>query len=131
MANAPTFEDYEAFWPYYVSEHRDPTNRRLHFAGTTLVMAMATNPLAWPLLPVAGYGFAWLGHFKFEKNRPATFDYPLWSLRADFRMWRKIALGDMDRELAKAEALFPSDGSQPDVAPSGQARAEGGPQKAA
>lgn len=100
-------QTYEDFWPYYVSEHRDPTCRKLHFVGTSLVMAMATNPLLWPALPVAGYGFAWVGHFFFEKNRPATFDYPLWSLRADFRMWKKIATGHMDAELARAEALYP------------------------
>jgi len=98
---------YEDFWPYYVSEHRDPTCRRLHFVGTSLVMAMATNPLLWPALPVAGYGFAWVGHFFFEKNRPATFDYPLWSLRADFRMWHRIATGRMGHELANADALYP------------------------
>lgn len=98
---------YEDFWPYYVSEHQDPTCRRLHFVGTSLVMAMATNPLLWPALPIAGYGFAWVGHFVFEKNRPATFDYPLWSLRADFRMWKKIATGQMDAELARARALYP------------------------
>lgn len=103
----PEIQSYEDFWPYYVSEHRDPTCRRLHFVGTSLVMAMATNPLLWPALPVAGYGFAWVGHFVFEKNRPATFDYPAWSLRADFRMWRKILLGQMDKELARADELYP------------------------
>jgi len=113
---APKFESYEEFWPYYISEHRDPTNRKLHFIGTTLVMGMAVNPLLWPLVPVAGYGFAWFGHFKHEKNRPATFQYPKWSLRADFRMWRKIATGEIHRELAKADALFPADGSESEVA---------------
>lgn len=103
------FKSYEEFWPYYVSEHRDETSRKLHFIGTSLVIAMAPNPLLWPLLPVAGYGFAWLGHFKFEKNRPATFKYPLWSLRGDFRMWRKTLLGQMPEELARAEQLFPAD----------------------
>ncbi len=101
------FQSYEAFWPYYVAEHRDPTCRKLHFIGTSLVIAMAPNPLAWPLMPLAGYGFAWTGHFGFEKNRPATFKYPLWSLRADFRMWRKMLLGQMGPELARADALFP------------------------
>jgi len=100
-------QTYEDFWPYYVSEHRDPICRRLHFVGTSLVMAMALNPLLWPALPVAGYGFAWVGHFFFEKNRPATFDYPLWSLRADFRMWKRIAAGQMDAELDRAEGLYP------------------------
>lgn len=108
MDNVPAkFSSYEEFWPYYVAEHRDPTCRKLHFIGTTLVMAMAPNPLLWPVLPVAGYGFAWVGHFKFEKNKPATFKHPLWSLRADFRMWKKIATGQMDAELERANQLYP------------------------
>ncbi|PKN57566.1 MAG: DUF962 domain-containing protein [Deltaproteobacteria bacterium HGW-Deltaproteobacteria-14] len=104
---AKRFESYEEFWPYYVSEHQDRTCRRLHFIGTSLVMAMAPNPLLWPALPVAGYGFAWAGHYVFEKNRPATFTYPLWSLRADFRMWRKIVTGEMPEELERAAVMFP------------------------
>ncbi|MCB9733476.1 MAG: DUF962 domain-containing protein [Deltaproteobacteria bacterium] len=110
MSEKDRFTSYEEFWPYYVSEHQDATCRRLHFVGTSLVMAMATNPLLWPALPVAGYGFAWVGHFVFEKNRPATFTYPLWSLRADFRMWRKIATGQMPAELERARAMFPKHG---------------------
>lgn len=100
-------QSFEEFWPFYVAEHRDPTCRRLHFIGTSLVIAMAPNPLAWPLLPVVGYGFAWVGHFAFEKNKPASFKYPLWSLRADFHMWRKIATGQMKSELARADELYP------------------------
>ncbi len=108
MSNQPTaFKDYEDFWPFYVAEHRDPTCRKLHFIGTSIVMAMAPNPLLWPLLPVAGYGFAWVGHFKFERNKPASFKHPLWSLRADFRMWRKIATGQMEAELDKAAERYP------------------------
>jgi len=101
------FESYEEFWPYYVSEHQDKTCRRLHFIGTSLVLAMAPNPLLWPALPVAGYGFAWAGHFMFEKNKPATFQYPLWSLRADFRMWKKTITGEMPEELERAAVMFP------------------------
>ena len=91
---------YEAFWPFYVSQHLDATNRRLHFVGTTLVIvclgASVFSSPTWALAaPVAGYGFAWIGHFFFEKNRPATFTYPLWSLRADFRMYRLMWLGRM------------------------------------
>jgi hypothetical protein len=99
-------ESYEAFWPFYVSQHLDRTCRRLHFAGTTLVIACAAaGALAsswfWAAMPLAGYGFAWAGHFVFEKNRPATFEYPLWSLRADFRMYRFMLLGKMDAEIAR------------------------------
>ena len=115
---APRFESYEEFWPYYISEHRDATNRRLHFVGTTLAMVMAAQPLLWPLLPVTGYGFAWVGHFRYERNTPATFEYPLWSLRADFRMWRKMVTGGIHRELHKAEALFPRSGVDLEVPPS-------------
>jgi hypothetical protein len=104
QAHIQSFED---FWPYYVSEHRHPTCRKLHFIGSSLVLAMAPNPLLWPLLPVTGYGFAWIGHFVFEKNKPATFDYPLWSLCGDYVMWWKTLIGRMDEELAKADALYP------------------------
>ena len=104
---------YEAFWPFYVSQHLDPTNRGLHFVGTSLVWACLAAALlvspGWLVAaPVAGYGFAWVGHFFFERNRPATFTYPLWSLRGDFRMYRLMLLGRMAPELARARALFPA-----------------------
>src|ERR1700731_3176680 len=85
------FEPYEQFWPFYALEHSSRMNRALHFAGTTLALAAVA--------PAAGYAFAWIGHLVFEKNRPATFAYPLWSLRADFRMYRYIWLGRMDGEV--------------------------------
>jgi hypothetical protein len=103
---------YEEFWPFYVSQHLNAACRNLHFVGTTLVLLVAalaifdTPSWLW-LAPVAGYGFAWAGHFFFEKNRPATFTYPLWSLRGDFRMYRLMLLGKMGPELARAVALFP------------------------
>ena len=80
------FTSYEEFWPYYVAQHRNPTNRALHFVGTSLVIAclvagFLVSPLWFVAMPFAGYGFAWAGHFLFERNRPATFTYPLWSLR--------------------------------------------------
>jgi len=108
----PRLESYEEFWPYYVSEHALPSTRALHFAGTTLVLAtFAAGVLvsAWWFLasPFAGYGFAWAGHFFCEKNRPATFTYPLWSLRGDFRMYRLMLLGRMAPELARAVSLYP------------------------
>lgn len=102
---------YEAFWPYYVGEHRDPVCRALHFVGTGLVfaflgVALAAGDPRWLLAcPLAGYAFAWLGHLIFERNRPATFTYPLWSLRADFRMFFYTLRGRMPAELARAEAL--------------------------
>jgi hypothetical protein len=103
-------QSFEEFWPFYVSQHLDPTSRRLHFVGTTLALGcLAIAPLrpsALLLAPVVGYGFAWLGHAVFEKNKPATFTYPLWSLRGDFRMWRLMLTGKMEPELERARELF-------------------------
>jgi hypothetical protein len=105
------YRTYEEFWPFYVSQHRNATCRGLHFVGTTLVflslaLALLVSP-SWLLAaPLAGYGFAWIGHFFFEKNRPATFTYPLWSLRGDFRMYRLMLLGKMQPEIDRASALF-------------------------
>jgi hypothetical protein len=103
---------YEEFWPFYVAQHSHPTNRRLHFVGTTLVLiccAAAVLVSPWWLLaaPIAGYGFAWVGHFAFQKNKPATFTYPGWSLRGDFRMYRLIVLGKMGPEIERAAKLYP------------------------
>jgi len=107
------YRTYEEFWPYYVSQHMNATCRNLHFVGTSLVMlvlalAVVDGPRWLWLAPVAGYGFAWAGHFFFEKNRPATFTYPLWSLRGDFRMYRLMLLRKMRPELARAAAQFPA-----------------------
>ena len=87
------------FYPFYLSEHSNRTSRRLHFVGTTLglvwlAIAIATlNP--WYLLAglVSGYAFAWIGHFFFEKNRPATFSYPFYSFAGDWVMWSEILRG--------------------------------------
>ncbi|MCP5207252.1 MAG: DUF962 domain-containing protein [Hahellaceae bacterium] len=93
------FKSFEEFYPFYLSEHANSTNRKLHFTGTTLVIAIAlysllTMKLAFLLLmPVAGYGFAWVGHFIVEKNRPATFKHPLWSLWGDFVMYKDMLTG--------------------------------------
>jgi hypothetical protein len=105
------FGSYEEFWPFYVSQHMNPTNRALHFTGTTLVwLSLAAALLVTPTwllaAPFAGYGFAWVGHFFFEKNKPATFTYPLWSLRGDFRMYRLMLLGRMAPEVERAARLF-------------------------
>jgi hypothetical protein len=105
------YETFEEFWPYYVGEHKDPLCRACHYVGTTLALgtiataALTANP-AWLLLtPVVGYGPAWFGHFVIERNRPATFKYPLWSLRGDLRMLRYALEGRM---AAEVERLYPS-----------------------
>lgn len=107
MTTPPT--TFEEFWPYYVSQHQDPTSRKLHFVGTTLALsAIAASPLFPPLLaaaPIAGYGCAWVGHFVFEKNVPATFGNPLWSLRGDMKMYKLMWQGKMDAEVEKAREV--------------------------
>jgi hypothetical protein len=98
---------FEEFWPFYVREHSKKTTRRLHFVGTTAAVALvgyaALRRKVWPLLvaPIAGYGPAWISHFFIEGNKPATFKYPLWSLRADFVMWSKMVGGTMDAEVER------------------------------
>lgn len=99
---------FSEFWPYYLREHARPATRALHYAGTSLVIALAVAALwsgHWRLMlamPVAGYFFAWLGHFAVERNRPATFTYPLWSLAADFVMYGYWISGRLGPELDRA-----------------------------
>lgn len=106
----PDFREFKEFWPYYLREHSNRTNRALHFAGTTLVLATAAAALiarrpAWLLgAPVLGYGFAWVGHFFIEHNRPATFKHPLWSLQGDFKMWAMTIAGTLDAELDRVSS---------------------------
>ena len=95
------FASFAEFYPFYLSEHANRTCRRLHFVGTSLVLscivaALATgNPWWFAAAPVAGYGFAWVGHLFFERNRPATFAYPLYSLCGDFVMYKDMLTGRM------------------------------------
>ena len=93
------FETFKEFYPFYLNEHRNGTCRALHFVGSSCVLALVgtgiatANPGLILLSPLAGYGFAWVGHFFFEKNQPATFKYPLYSLAADWVMMKDILLG--------------------------------------
>lgn len=107
------FSSFAEFYPYYLNEHRNRMCKLLHFMGTLLVIAVFLAILAsqqWDkawLLPVLGYGFAWIGHFFYEKNRPATFKYPAYSLRGDFLMFWHILTGrlafDTDATLKPAK----------------------------
>ncbi len=105
---------FAEFWPFYVSEHRLPLTRALHYIGTSLVITLFVTGLMtghwwlWAVMPFAGYGFAWPAHFFIEKNRPATFTYPAWSLAADFVMLGKALRGQMAREVELAERVYPS-----------------------
>ncbi len=92
------FASFADFYPYYLAEHSDRRCRRMHFIGSTLVLicvALALFVSPWWLLgmPLAGYGFAWAGHFGFEKNRPATFKHPLYSLIGDWVMYAQMLRG--------------------------------------
>ena len=103
------YRTFAEFWPFYVREHSLPACRALHFVGSTLALAILAGGIfykPWLLLavPVVGYGFAWFGHFVIEKNRPATFTYPLWSLAADWKMWALMLTGRMAAEVEKAKS---------------------------
>ncbi|MBQ0714312.1 DUF962 domain-containing protein [Paraperlucidibaca wandonensis] len=93
------FTSFREFYPFYLQEHSNKTCRRLHFIGTSLVLALLVAVLItgnWVWLwafPVIGYGFAWVGHYVYEKNRPATFKYPFYSFMGDFVMYKDIWLG--------------------------------------
>ena len=105
---AKTYQTFESFWPFYLREHSRSQTRALHYLGTSLVVLIALLAVLigrwWLLLavPIAGYFFAWVAHYGIEKNRPATFTYPLWSLRADFRMWWLWLTGRLGPELKRA-----------------------------
>jgi hypothetical protein len=101
-------ESFEDFYPYYLREHAKPQTRALHYVGTwlaTLAMVACVvtgNPWVLLAVPVAGYGPAWFAHFFIEKNRPATFRYPLWSLAGDFRMAFSWLTGHIGEDLERA-----------------------------
>ncbi|HHL32357.1 MAG TPA: DUF962 domain-containing protein [Oceanospirillales bacterium] len=93
---AKKYNSFKEFYPFYLSEHSNKTCRTLHVIGSTLVLLLlvyvfiSKQFLLLLLLPVIGYGFAWVGHFVFEKNTPATFEYPLYSFMGDWVMWWQV-----------------------------------------
>lgn len=99
------YKSFWSFYPFYLSEHKNTRNRRLHFIGTLLIFVciiagIVTGRWFWLILiPIVGYGFAWFGHFFFEKNKPATFTYPLYSLGSDFVMFWHIITGQIDKKM--------------------------------
>lgn len=103
MSDKKSYHSFSEFYPYYLSEHQNSTCRALHVIGTLSIIVLSMLAaltqqwaLLW-LLPVIGYGFAWIGHFVFEKNRPATFQHPFYSLIGDFRMTWDLLLGRISK----------------------------------
>lgn len=100
-------DNYRDFWPLYLREHSRPRTRALHYLGTGLGLALLALAIVtgdWRLLPaalVSGYAFAWIGHAFVERNRPATFSHPFWSLASDFRMFGLWISGRLGRELSR------------------------------
>jgi hypothetical protein len=108
---AARIASFAEFWPFYLGEHRQPLTRAFHFAGTNgaLVLAILAALTGRPWLVVAAlgvaYGMAWVSHFAIEKNRPATFRYPIWSFAGDWKMWALIWTGRLERELRRLDAV--------------------------
>lgn len=95
------YQSFQAFYPFYLSQHENRVCRRLHVVGSLLVLALLVSAIAtgqwmalW-LLPLLGYGFAWVGHFAFEHNKPATFQYPLYSFMGDWVMFWQTLTGKL------------------------------------
>ncbi len=101
------YQSFEEFWPFYLGEHSKPATRWMHFVGTTAGLGVAVGAIAtfqpWfiPLALVPGYAMAWISHFFIEKNRPATFKYPLWSFIGDWKMWGLMLTGRLQAELER------------------------------
>ena len=103
------YKDFKSFYSFYLTEHGDVKNRLLHFCGTLLFFVcllagiITGNWWLFMLIPFVGYGFAWVGHYFVEKNKPATFTYPLFSLASDFVMFWHIITGQINTKLAQAK----------------------------
>ena len=105
MTQSPrAYRSFAEFWPFYLAQHSKPSTRRWHFLGNTLalvclLLALTSHWLYLALGVVLGYGSAWVGHFFFEKNRPATFTYPLYSFAGDWKMYFLMLTGRLDAEI--------------------------------
>jgi len=110
------YNSFSEFWPHYLAEHSQPTTRLLHLMGTTVGIVCAVYFIAsgrWWLFPlglIPGYGAAWIGHFFIEKNRPATFQHPLWSFMGDYKMIGMMLSGRMKTEV---ERVLPQRANNP------------------
>jgi hypothetical protein len=113
----PRIQKYDEFWLYYLREHSRPASRGLHYLGTVCSLggiAAGACISPWWLLaaPVVGYGPAWIGHFVIEKNKPATFGYPFWSLISDYKMFGLALVGRLGPELERAMHAAPVPAAQ-------------------
>ena len=110
QAEAARPSSYDEFFLYYVQQHLNPVNRALHVTGTVvgtsgaIASGIAGKPAYIPAFIALGYAFAWFGHFVFEKNKPATFGYPLWSFISDYRMLALLATGQLGPWLERARS---------------------------
>jgi len=106
---AGRIQPFTRFYPYYLGEHRHPVCRLLHYIGSWVVLLIVLSaivlrrPIVLAAAPVAGYGFAWIGHVFFEKNRPATFSQPWFSVAGDWVMWWQITRGTLPIRDRRAE----------------------------
>lgn len=109
MAADKKYTTFRSFYNYYLTEHADSKNRMFHFIGTAfLLICFITGIITgkwwvFTLIPLLGYGFAWVGHFFIEKNRPATFTYPVYSLAGDFFMFWHMITGRINKKLTAAK----------------------------
>jgi hypothetical protein len=105
-------QSFDEFYKFYLTQHKNRMCRLLHVVGTTLVLALVftalihKQPYLLVYLPLAGYGFAWVGHFFFEQNKPATLKYPLWSLKSDFRMYYDVLSGKIALDDSKDHTIY-------------------------
>ena len=105
------YKTFDEFWPFYLGEHSKSITRTLHFIGTTIALIDVASAIALReprfliAAPISAYGCAWVSHFFLEKNRPATFTYPLWSLRGDFKMLALMATGKIGAELTRCKVV--------------------------